>query len=180
MINISPGECSFCHITYLRNLTWQIQINCTKLFCGPDFLYFGSSSQTTSSLALITEYQRSMSGQEFLWLLFLDPMFRRAQEFMDQSRSCYQKQIPHCTGRPMQKNIWRATSQKGLTGSLRYNISGCEDVSEGLDATLQMVELVMVQIVCESFVVSSYNDSRSLLCLLNNTKEMSNLYIMCK
>nr|POE68786.1 1-aminocyclopropane-1-carboxylate oxidase like 1 [Quercus suber] len=39
-------------------------------------------------------------------------------------------------GRPMQKNIWRATSQKGLTGSLRYNISGCEDVSEGLDATL--------------------------------------------
>lgn len=155
-------------------------MKCTKLFCGPDFQYLGSSSQTTSSLALITEYQQSMSGQEFLWLLFLDPMFRRAQEFMDQSRSCYQKKICHCTGRLMQKNIWRATSQKGLTGSLRYNISGCEVVSKDLDSTLQMVELVMAQIVCESFAVSSYNDSTSLLCLLNSTEEMPNLYIMCK
>lgn len=105
-------------------------MKCTKLFCGPDFQYLGSSSQTTSSLALITEYQQSMSGQEFLWLLFLDPMFRRAQEFMGRSRSCYQKKICHCTVRLMQKNIWRATSQKGLTGSLRYNISGCEVVSK--------------------------------------------------
>ena len=171
MINISPGECSFCHIKYLRNLTWQIQMNCTKLFCGPDFQYLGSSSQRTSSLALITEHQRSMSGQEFLWLPFLDPMFRRAQEFMDQSRSCYQKKIPHCTGRLMQKNIWRATSQEGLTGSLRYNISGCEVVSKDLDSTL-------VQIVCESFVVSSYNDSTSLLAY-SIIRKKCQTYISC-